>query len=224
MALFTVAGSILTAVLAFGSNIYVTNEINKNALVVERFKAQSTIILQAIRTGSETDACKNLVVFVKLGLVDDGNHTIKNACSTEFPQNAAPSLPVAVGGAGDAASDPVGCANSLASFLQGLSGQGLSGPKSFNEIIAALPKLTGIVQDADTQKPIEGASAFYDPQRVTVTSNDGSFSLPTPPINVYDVHFGPAYVRVEKDGYVPVTVPMWVSAKNTVIPLQRSPK
>jgi len=159
VALFTVAGSILTAVLAFGSNIYVTNEINKNALVVERFKAQSTIILQAIRTGSEIDACKNLVVFVKLGLVDDGNHTIKNACSTD-----------------------------------------------------------------DTQKPIEGASAFYDPQRVTVTSNDGSFSLPTPPINVYDVHFGPAYVRVEKDGYVPVTVPMWVSAKNTVIPLQRSPK
>jgi hypothetical protein len=93
VALFTVAASILTAVLAFASNIWVTSENNKNALEIERFKAQSTIILQAIKTGNQTDACKNLVVFVKLGLVDDENQTIHKGCPNEFPQDAAPSLP-----------------------------------------------------------------------------------------------------------------------------------
>lgn len=214
VALFTVAGSILTAVLAFASNIWVTNETNKNSLVVERFKAQSNIILQAIKTGSETDACKNLVVFVKLGLVDDGSHTIQNACSSEFLKVAPPSLPIsfAVDAAADAVRD-----NNLISL------SGISKLKSVDEMMAALPTLTGIVQDADTHKPIDGASVFYDPQRVTLTSKDGSFSVPPAPTNLYDLHLGqPDYVRVEKNGYVPVTVPIWLSEKNKAIPLHRS--
>jgi hypothetical protein len=199
--------------LAFASNIWVTSENNKNALEIERFKAQSTIILQAIKTGNQTDACKNLVVFVKLGLVDDENQTIHKGCPNEFPQDAAPSLPAY-------------------EFTTSPSLSGLATPSVISANASPLtgfpaPTLTGVVQDADTHKPIEGASVFYDPQHVTTTPKDGSFSLPAPPLpfpstTIGDLHIGgPDYVRVEKDGYAPVTVPIWLSQKDTVIPLHR---
>jgi hypothetical protein len=154
VALFTVAAGL------FG-NIFVTYQNNRNALEVERVKAQSSLILQAIKTGSEPDACTNLSLFVNLGLVDDTNQTIRNACH-KFPQDGAPSLP---------ASD-----------------------FTTTTVTASPPTL----------------------------ANDGSFSLPLLPVNINDLHLGPQYVRVEKDGYVPVTAPIWMSQKDTVIPLHRS--
>jgi hypothetical protein len=70
-----VLGLFATA-LGLAGNVWVAHSNNTNTLEVERQRSQSSLVLEAIRTGGNADAtCKNLVFFVELGLVDDTNQT-----------------------------------------------------------------------------------------------------------------------------------------------------
>jgi hypothetical protein len=51
-------------------------------------------VLEAIKTGSSDAACKNLLFFVGLGLLDDANKTIRKQCSSA--PSGPPSLPAFV--------------------------------------------------------------------------------------------------------------------------------
>jgi hypothetical protein len=72
---------LFAAVLALIGNIIVTVFNNQNTQEVEHFHTQSTLILEAIKTNGDTNAaCKNLIFFASLGLLEDTNHAITGAC------------------------------------------------------------------------------------------------------------------------------------------------
>lgn len=85
----TVIG-LFAAALGLVGNLVVASIGNRNAQQVEHSRAQSSLIIQAVSTGDATRACKNLVSFIKLGLLDDPQGTIGRCESS--PQNI-PVLP-----------------------------------------------------------------------------------------------------------------------------------
>ena len=79
---------------AFGllGNLLVAYLNNQNSQQVERLRLQSNLVVEAIKTNPD-GACKNLVFFVKLGLVDDPRQAILKTCGA-VPEGP-PSLPTA---------------------------------------------------------------------------------------------------------------------------------
>ena len=72
---------LFAAALSLVGTVVVTTINSTNTQELERFRTRSTIILEAIRTNGDTNAaCKNLVFFVSLRLIEDTNHTITGAC------------------------------------------------------------------------------------------------------------------------------------------------
>lgn len=72
---------LFVATLGLVGNIVVTVVNNKNTQQIEHSRTQSTLVLEAIKTNGDTSvACKNLVFFVSLGLLEDANRTITGAC------------------------------------------------------------------------------------------------------------------------------------------------
>jgi hypothetical protein len=68
---------LFAASLGLMGNAYIAQVNNLNTQSVERLHAQSTLVLEAIKTNGNTDAaCRNLVFFVNLGLLDDPRATI----------------------------------------------------------------------------------------------------------------------------------------------------
>jgi hypothetical protein len=86
----TVIG-LFAAALGLMGSVIVARVNNQASQQLEKFRSQSNLILQAIKTDKE-GACKNLVFFVNLQLLDDTNHAISKACSSG--REGAPSLPV----------------------------------------------------------------------------------------------------------------------------------
>lgn len=86
------------AALGLFGNILVAIVNDRNTQKVERIRAQSSLVLDAIRTGTgNTDAaCKNLLALVGLGLLDDQSRTIQQRCDTA--PTGPPSLPTLAGG------------------------------------------------------------------------------------------------------------------------------
>lgn len=85
-----VIGLFAAAIGLIGS-VIVARVNNQASQQLEQFRSQSTLILQAIKTGDQDGACRNLVFFVSLGLLDDQNHTISKTCASA--PTGAPSLP-----------------------------------------------------------------------------------------------------------------------------------
>jgi hypothetical protein len=87
--------AIFAAAIGLISSVVVARLNNKATQDIERLRSQSTIILEAIRTGTgNTDAsCKNLVFLSNLGLIDDPQQTIHKQCAS-VPAGI-PSLPAA---------------------------------------------------------------------------------------------------------------------------------
>lgn len=84
-------GLLATTVGLFG-NVIVTRINSTNTQELERFRTQSNLILEAIQTNGDMNAaCRNLVFFASLGLIEDRNHTVAGACPGN-PQGV-PSLP-----------------------------------------------------------------------------------------------------------------------------------
>jgi len=72
---------LFSAALVLLGNVIVTTINSNNTRALERARTQSTIILEAIKTNGDTNAaCKNLIFFASLGLIEDTNHTITGAC------------------------------------------------------------------------------------------------------------------------------------------------
>jgi hypothetical protein len=77
-------------------NIVVTRVNNQNTQQVEHLRAQSSLLVEAIKTGTgnTNDACKNLVFLVEAGLLDDSSQTVRKHCASA--PKGPPSLPEAV--------------------------------------------------------------------------------------------------------------------------------
>ena len=72
---------LFSAALALLGNVIVTTINSSNTQALERARTQSTIILEAIKTNGDSNAaCKNLMFFASLGLIEDTNHAITGAC------------------------------------------------------------------------------------------------------------------------------------------------
>ncbi len=160
---------LFVAGLGLLGNIVVAVVNSQNMQSVERVRAQSTLMLEAIKGGSSETTCKNLVFFVGLGLLDDSTQSIHNRC--ENTPIGVPSLPV--------------------SLLYAPYGSNFSAQN--NPIVC-------VVQDADTGKPIEGASIslpwLLQPLK---TDEKGQFGFSRP---IFDGSLG--NMRIEKEGYVPL--------------------
>lgn len=73
--------AIFAAAVGLLGNFLVAFTNNQSSQKIERARAQSTLIIEAIKTnGDTTVACKNLTFFVTLGLLDDPDKTITGAC------------------------------------------------------------------------------------------------------------------------------------------------
>jgi hypothetical protein len=80
---------VFVAAIGLIGNFVVAAENNRNTQTVERFRAQSNLVIEAIKADQQT-ACNNLVFFVKLRLIDDTEKAIRQVCVNQ-PQQA-PSL------------------------------------------------------------------------------------------------------------------------------------
>jgi hypothetical protein len=91
---------LFAAAVGLIGNVIVALVNDRNTQKIERIRAQSSLVLDAIRTGTgNTDAaCKNLLALVGLGLLDDASHTIQQRCDTA--PAGPPSLPAQGGQSG----------------------------------------------------------------------------------------------------------------------------
>lgn len=72
---------LFAAALGLAGNVFLAFINNKNTQTLERSRTQSDIVLESIKTNGDTQAaCKNLVFFVSLNLIEDTNHVITAAC------------------------------------------------------------------------------------------------------------------------------------------------
>jgi hypothetical protein len=85
----TVIGLVAAAIGLFG-NLLVTFFANVNNQRIEKFKAQSNLIVQAVGTGDAKSACRNLISFIRLGLLEDLEGRLSK-CETDL--NTIPVLP-----------------------------------------------------------------------------------------------------------------------------------
>jgi len=84
---------LFAAALGLTVNLFVTYLNNTNSQNVERSREQSSLIIQAIGTGNPLAACKNLISFIHLGLLDDPSGTISRC---EANPETIPVLPASV--------------------------------------------------------------------------------------------------------------------------------
>jgi hypothetical protein len=82
---------LFVAILALGGNVYVTVLQTSSAKRQAHQKAQSDLVIEAIKTGDPKRAAKNLLFLVDLGLLDDPGGKMKTALLV--PDNV-PYLPV----------------------------------------------------------------------------------------------------------------------------------
>jgi hypothetical protein len=83
--------ALLAAAVGLLGNVVVATLNNQASQQLERLRSQSNLVLEAIKTGDQPGACRNLVFFVALGLLHDQNRAISKACSSA-PQGG-PALP-----------------------------------------------------------------------------------------------------------------------------------
>jgi hypothetical protein len=191
--------ALLAAAAGLAGNIIVARVNNSNTQQVERFHAQSNLIIEAIKTGDTEAACKNLVFFAGLNLIDDANNVIAKRCQ-KAPVGP-PSLPL---------SSSLGSAytsNNLGLFL----GTG---------------NIEGKVIDRDTKKGISGVMVTFHlgmgdaitPVLSIFTSSDGEFSAG--PFTNRD-SANTVRVTVKTNGYVPKELELSRTPQHLSIELQK---
>lgn len=82
--------ALLAAAAGLIGNAILARINNQAALETERRRGQSTLMVEAMKTGKPEDACRNLVFFVNLKLIDDPTGAIKG-CAAD--PRGAPVLP-----------------------------------------------------------------------------------------------------------------------------------
>jgi hypothetical protein len=87
--------ALFAATVGLAGNVWVEHANNKWAKDTERFKSQSSLILEAIKTGNPDSACQNLLFFIQLGFINEGVGTIEQRCATA--PIGPPSLPAQSG-------------------------------------------------------------------------------------------------------------------------------
>jgi hypothetical protein len=148
---------LFAATLGLLGNIAVAYVNNRNSQQVERQRAQSNLVFEGIKTGNPETACKNLVFFLDLGLLDDPNQAIRQACKAD--SKVAPSLPRP--GATNIVPGGIGLGSDYASAV-----------------------VRGRVEDADSGAPIEHAKVIVPLWSSFVTDDTGFFSFSAPSIGL----------------------------------------
>lgn len=147
---------------------------NRNTFEVERQRAQSLLILEAIKSGAGPDAvCKNLTFFVDLRLIDDSSRAISDRCKSK--PKGVPALPPTPSSGGYGL-QPFG-----ESAFGGIAGSGLP--------------LDGYASDADTGLPLPDARVTVGRAPAVKTDLLGHFPMPHLPEGTE------LDVTVEKSGY-----------------------
>jgi hypothetical protein len=85
-------GNFTVALINNWNTVRVAKDNDTATQAVERHRAQSNLVLEAIKTGDSNKACENLTFFVSLKLLDDEDDTIKKKCASA--PAGAPSLPI----------------------------------------------------------------------------------------------------------------------------------
>lgn len=76
-----VAIGLFAAAIGLITNVVVSIINNQDAQQLERTREQSSLIVEATKTNGDVDAaCRNLIFFEGLGLIEDENHVIAGAC------------------------------------------------------------------------------------------------------------------------------------------------
>lgn len=165
--------AIFAASVGLFANVVVAYLNNQNTLRVEQERAQSSLILEAIKTGNPDTVCKNLVFFVSLGLIDDASQTIRNQCKSS--PKGIPSLPPspAVSGTG-----------------YGVQPFGV-GPYGGGSIVGSGRQAW--VVDARTARAVQGAKVTIGQTLVVQTNESGTFQIPW--------ELDQADITIEKQGY-----------------------
>jgi hypothetical protein len=105
--------AIYVAAIGLFGNMWTTSCNNGAAARTEHQRAQSELIQSVIKTGgNELDTCGNLDFFARIGLLDDPNQSIHNACGNKG-EGRVPTLPALTpsewtGGALGGASNAIG--------------------------------------------------------------------------------------------------------------------
>ena len=143
--------ALLAAAAGLVGNIVVARVNNSNSQEVERVRAQSNLVLEAIKTGNTDTACKNLVFFAGLGLIDDSNKVISKQCGKA----------------------PVGPPSLPFSQLLPLSN------RNFESLInTSGTTLHGLVIDDDSKEPILGARVSLTPSGLEeLTDQNGLYDF-----------------------------------------------
>jgi hypothetical protein len=81
--------AIIGGVLALAGSIWVSYVNSESALVIEREKFKTNLILEAVKVGDKQKALENLTFFVDAGFLDDPNGKIKGL----LDRNVLPVLP-----------------------------------------------------------------------------------------------------------------------------------
>jgi hypothetical protein len=88
---------LIAAALGLLGNVVATSLQNWNTQRVERYKAQSNLILEAIKTGDQEKAAKNLSFFLQLGFIDDEKGKIQGFLNKKTDVPVLPSSAASVG-------------------------------------------------------------------------------------------------------------------------------
>jgi hypothetical protein len=162
---------VFAAAVGLLGNIVVAVVNNRSTLELEKFRSQSSLVLEAIKTGSPEQACINLKAFINAGLIEDRGNTIETKCTSS--PSTAPYLPTSAG--------PFG---GTQPFLDS------SGQLQFS--------IQGVVVDAFTGASIDKARVSIRPLGGELeTDAQGKFSFPVPPKSVGM----PLVITTEKEGY-----------------------
>jgi hypothetical protein len=86
---------LFAAAVGLIGNFIVARVNTKSTQDIERLHGQSNLVLEAIKTGNADAACKNLLFFVGLKLLDDPQGAIQKQCATA--PSGPPVLPTASG-------------------------------------------------------------------------------------------------------------------------------
>lgn len=202
-----VIGLFATA-LGLAVNIIVTVVNNRNTQEVEHFHTQSTLVLEAIKTNGDTNAaCKNLIFFVSLGLLEDTNHTITGACPGNI--QGVPSV------SDEGPPDSSGGHLFYPLRVQTVDDNGapVSGVSVEADLVPSNPPLS----DSSFPGEVSGYRWLFKGTSSQITGKDGSCFLGMAPLEKFIV------ILAKKEGYAGNRTNILFNGNTVVVVLQKNP-
>jgi len=167
--------ALFAAAVGLIGNVFVARVNNTSTQELERLRGQSNLILEAIKTGSPDAACKNLLFFVNLNLIQDPVGAIHGQCATA--PKGPPSLPALT-------APPPSISSMTFTPPMGDPSEGMH--------VVVIDTITGRAIDRAEVMVRSGSGT-----RTQLSGADGRVLIPTP-----DFKFGQPLMVVSKSGYL----------------------